>query len=130
MLITGRIKEIIITAGGENIAPVAIEDKLKHECAAISNVMILGDDRRFLAAFITLKADMDMKTGLPTNVLIPESRAVFKKELNLDFKTTEEALSNPKVVEYIQKCIDKVNAKAVSRAAHLRKWKILPLDFS
>ena len=55
MYITGRIKELIITAGGENVAPVPIEDIIKEECPAISNCMLIGDKRKFLAMLITLK---------------------------------------------------------------------------
>lgn len=61
--ITGRIKEIIIGAGGENIAPVPIEDNFKVICAACSNIMIVGEMQRFMAAIITLKVDVDLKTG-------------------------------------------------------------------
>jgi hypothetical protein len=50
-----------------------------------------------LAALITLKADMDMSTGKPTNKLIPEVRALFQKELSLDIKTTDEAIANENV---------------------------------
>jgi long-chain-fatty-acid--CoA ligase ACSBG len=50
--ITGRIKELIITAGGENIAPVLIEHLFKEECPIVSNIMIVGDDRKFLSAII------------------------------------------------------------------------------
>jgi len=53
--ITGRIKELIITAGGENVAPVPIEDTLKRECPAISNCMLVGDHRKFNSIVITLK---------------------------------------------------------------------------
>ena len=71
--ITGRIKELIITAGGENIAPVPIEENFKFECPACSNIMLLGEQKRFMAALITFKVDTDLKTGIPTNKLIPEA---------------------------------------------------------
>ncbi len=70
---TGRIKELIITAGGENIAPVPIEENFKFECPACSNIMLLGEQKRFMAALITFKVDTDLKTGIPTNKLIPEA---------------------------------------------------------
>ena len=53
--ITGRYKELIITAGGENIAPVPIEDAIKEVCGGIANVMMVGDQRKFNVALITLK---------------------------------------------------------------------------
>lgn len=67
--ITGRIKELIIGAGGENIAPVPIEDKFKGECPACSNIMMIGEARRFMSAIISFKVDVDMKTGQPSKNL-------------------------------------------------------------
>ena len=53
--ITGRIKDIIITAGGENVAPTVVERLILDACPALSNAMIVGDRRRFLSALFTLK---------------------------------------------------------------------------
>jgi len=62
LMITGRIKELIITAGGENVAPVLIEDAFKNKCIACSNIMCIGENQRFIAALITLKVDIDTET--------------------------------------------------------------------
>ncbi len=64
--ITGRIKELIIGAGGENIAPVPIEDNFKEICPPCSNIMMVGEQQRFMAALITFKVDVDPKTGQPS----------------------------------------------------------------
>merc|ERR1719181_2728196 len=53
--ITGRYKELIITAGGENIAPVPIEDCIKKHCLAISYVIMIGDKKKFNTCLVTLK---------------------------------------------------------------------------
>ena len=53
LYVTGRIKELIITAGGENIAPLIIEDNFKEACVPCSNIMVIGENQRFLCAFIT-----------------------------------------------------------------------------
>ena len=76
--ITGRIKELIITAGGENIAPVPIEDNFKLQCPACSNIMLIGENQRFMAALITFKVEIDLTTGLATNMLLPEVKNYFK----------------------------------------------------
>ena len=72
--ITGRIKELIITAGGENVAPVPIEDNFKLACPACSNIMLVGENQRFMAALITFKVDIDMLTGLPSKNLLSETK--------------------------------------------------------
>lgn len=77
--ITGRIKELIITAGGENVAPVPIEDAFKAECPACSNIMLVGENQRFMGALITFKVDIDMKTGLPSTNLTEDAVAYFKQ---------------------------------------------------
>lgn len=128
--ITGRIKELIITAGGENVAPVPIEDAFKVVFPACSNIMVLGENQRFMGAFITLKVEVDNKTGLPSKNLTPEAIAYLQKETGQTFKTSDEAIADPKVNELVRKCIDQTNKRSVSRAAHIRKFKMLPVDFS
>jgi long-chain-fatty-acid--CoA ligase ACSBG len=128
--ITGRIKELIITAGGENIAPVPIEDNFKKISPIVSNIMLVGEMQRFMGALITIKADIDLNTGVPSNKLAPEAKAFLKSELKLDLQTTDEACTNKEVQKYIQKCVEETNKLSVSRAAHIRKFKLLPIDFS
>lgn len=128
--ITGRIKEIIIGAGGENIAPVPIEDKFKEICPACSNIMIVGESQRFMSCLITFKVDVDPKTGQPSHELMPEAIALLKKEVGVDVKTSDEACTNEKVMAFMQKCVDETNSKSVSRAAHIRKFRLVTTDFS
>jgi long-chain-fatty-acid--CoA ligase ACSBG len=79
--ITGRIKELIITAGGENIPPIMIEDTVKEECPIISNIMVIGDNRRFLSAIIALKVKMNVKDNSPTNELTNECKMYLKNNV-------------------------------------------------
>ena len=83
-----------------------------------------------MAALITFKVDIDPASGNPSKTLLPDISKFFKNERNLDITTPDEACSNPKVIEYMNKCIERTNARAVSRAAHVRKIKLLPVDFS
>ena len=62
LYITGRLKEIVITAGGENIAPVPIEDTIKAELPMlISNCMLIGDKRKYLSILVTLKVSFNLE---------------------------------------------------------------------
>jgi long-chain-fatty-acid--CoA ligase ACSBG len=130
LFITGRIKELIITAGGENVAPVIIEDIFKENCPPCSNIMVIGENQKYLAALITFKVDIDPIKGIPSKNLTPEAKNFFKSHLNVNLKTSDEAVTNDKVQKFISECIDKTNSKAVSRAANIRKWKLLSEDFS
>ena len=67
MKITGRIKELIITAGGENVPPVLIEDAIKAATLAVSNVIVIGDKRKFLSALVSLKV---FKPRILTNKIV------------------------------------------------------------
>ena len=71
MKITGRIKELIITAGGENVSPVLIEDAVKGAMVAISNCMVIGDRQKYLTMLITLKSEVDKETGWPAPPPLP-----------------------------------------------------------
>merc|ERR1719327_2506427 len=73
--ITGRIKELIITAGGENCAPVLLEEAIKLRMKGISNCVMIGDKQKYLIALITLKLEPNATGGF-TNTLAPDAKAV------------------------------------------------------
>ena len=130
LFITGRIKELLITAGGENVAPVPIEQKIKDNLALVSNAIVIGDQRKFLSCLITIKSEIDMSNGKATDALAPEAAAILAA-IGSDASTVTEAINDPKVTEYIQAGIDVYNEKgAVSRAQNIRKWVFLPVDVS
>jgi len=83
-----------------------------------------------MSALITFKVDIDPKSGVPSRALTNEAINAIKQHCGLDIKTADEAIAEPKVAEYVKKCIEATNKKSVSRAAHIRKFKLLPDDFS
>lgn len=83
-----------------------------------------------MAALITFKVEINAKTGSVSNDLTTEAKLFFKNELGLELKTSDEACAESKVIEFVQKCIDATNKRSISRAAHIRKFKLLPVDFS
>jgi len=126
--ITGRYKELIITAGGENIAPVPIEDDIKKNCPAISNIMMVGDKMKYNTVLITLKCVGATGELQGTNILDGEA-----KEVNPKVTTTEEAAKCPIWNKYITDAITATNqnsAVCVSQPSRVQKFTILPRDFS
>lgn len=128
--ISGRKKELIITAGGENVAPVPIEDIFKALCPACSNIIVVGENRRFISALITFKVEIDLKAGKPTNTLTSETAEYITKHCGTTLKTSDEACKNAKVLQHIQQLVTSTNKKLISRAAQIRKFKLIPTDFS
>ncbi|XP_078533834.1 long-chain-fatty-acid--CoA ligase ACSBG2-like [Lissotriton helveticus] len=131
LTITGRIKEIVITSGGENVPPVPIENALKEEVPIISNAVLIGDKRRFLSMLITLKCTMDPNTLQPGDDLTPDA-IQFCQQLGSDAKLVSEVVrsKDPAIYKAIQEGLDRVNQRAVSNAQRVQKWTILEKDFS
>lgn len=129
--VTGRIKEILITSGGENIPFLSIENCVKSECAAISNAFVVGDRRKFLTLLITLKTRLD-ENGSPCDALESETIS-WLKTIGLNFtKLSEVHSSGPhaKILSELQYAVDRANEKALSKAQRVQKFSILPTDFS
>lgn len=128
--ITGRLKELIVTSGGENVSPVPIENRLMELCPEISNAIVVGDKRNYLSCLICLKTEIDPVSGDP----MPElSKKVVEKskEIGSEAVTCEEAAADPKWHDYIGITIEKYNKEyAVSNAQCIRKWVILKNDIS
>ncbi|KAG9354120.1 hypothetical protein JZ751_012244, partial [Albula glossodonta] len=130
LFITGRIKELIITAGGENIPPVPIEDAMKEELPIISNAMLVGDKRKFLSVLLTLKCNID-DSGEPTDELAPTT-VDFWRQRGLTVARISDLTTkrHPAIFKAIQEGIDRVNIRATSNAQKVQKWMILERDFS
>jgi long-chain-fatty-acid--CoA ligase ACSBG len=129
--ITGRIKEILITAGGENVPPFIIEDMVKKELPCLSHVVLIGDRRKFLSCLVTLRLEVEEETLEPRSKLAP-STLEWCAAQGSKVQTLEDVLAGPELVvmEAIQAGIDRYNLRATSSAQRIQKWTILPTDFS
>ncbi|MFM6974026.1 MAG: AMP-dependent synthetase/ligase, partial [Agromyces sp.] len=112
--ITGRKKEIIVTAGGKNVAPAVLEDAIRSD-PLVSQVVVVGDQRPFIAALVTLDAEMLPVWLSNKGVTSPLS--------------PKEAATHPVVLEEVQRAVDRANDR-VSRAESIRKFVILDHDFT
>jgi len=112
--VTGRKKELIVTAGGKNVAPAVLEDRLRAH-PLISQCMVVGDGRPYIACLVTIDADA----------------LGFWKERHSRPATASAAdlAGDPALVAEIQAAVDDAN-KAVSRAESIRRFRILGADFT
>ncbi|KAK8807128.1 hypothetical protein WA158_003887 [Blastocystis sp. Blastoise] len=127
--VTGRIKELIVTAGGENIPPVLIETKIMELSNCFANVVVVGDKKKYLSCLISLKTNANPLNGEPTDKLAPASLREAAL-IGSTATTVQEAQNCPKFKAYIDGIISRYNEIAVSRAQNIRKWCILDRDLS
>ena len=113
LYITGRKKELIVTAGGKNVAPAVLEDRLRAH-PLVSQCMVVGDNQPFIASLITVDQDM-LKGWIAAN--------------NKSGATLDTLRNDPDLIAVIQTAVDEAN-KAVSKAESIRKFTILPSDFT
>jgi len=113
LYIVGRKKEIIVTAGGKNVAPAVLEDRLRAH-PLVSQCLVVGDNQPFIAALVTI--DQDALKGWVTN---------HKK----DGASMADLANDPDLIAVIQTAVDDAN-KAVSKAESIRKFTILTTDFT
>ena len=111
--ITGRKKELLVTAGGKNVAPAPLEDRLRAH-RLVSQALVVGDARPFITALITLDAD---------------TIAEWVAEQGLGPMSTTELTKSAAVRAEIQSAVDAAN-RSVSRAESIRQFALLPDDFT
>lgn len=112
LFITGRKKEIIVTAAGKNVAPAVLEDRLRST-PIVSQCMVVGDAQPFIAAIITID---------------PDEWVRFAARNGKDGVVADH-LEDPDLIAEVQRAVDIAN-KAVSKAESIRTFRILPEDFS
>ncbi|EST34578.1 long-chain fatty acid--CoA ligase [Streptomycetaceae bacterium MP113-05] len=113
LTITGRKKEILVTAGGKNVAPAVIEDRIRAH-ALIAECIVVGDGRPFVAALLTVDEEF-----LPR----------WAQQNGRAGLAHEELLADPELLAELQTAVDLGNAE-VSRAESVRKFRVLPLQFT
>ena len=113
LYIVGRKKELIVTAGGKNVAPAVLEDRLRAH-PLVSQCMVVGDNQPFIAALVTVDPDA-LKAWVANN----------KKE----GASMNDLVNDPDLIAVIQTAVDDAN-KAVSKAESIRKFTLLPTDFT
>mmetsp|Transcript_36903 Transcript_36903/g.68090 ORF Transcript_36903/g.68090 Transcript_36903/m.68090 type:complete len:730 (-) Transcript_36903:127-2316(-) len=126
--ITGRYKELIIGAGGENIAPVPVEENLKFVCPALANVMMVGDNRKYNVALISLQAE-----GATGEFPGGDDLAGVALQVSPGVTKVSQAMTDPTWLAYIQKGLDETNNNpniCQNNAWKIQKFKIVPRDFS
>ncbi|XP_027291946.2 long-chain-fatty-acid--CoA ligase ACSBG2 isoform X1 [Cricetulus griseus] len=131
LYITGRIKEFLITAGGENVSPVPIESLVKERIPIISNAMLHGCRLCFLVWVVLGQSETDQMSGEPLDKLSLEA-VNFCRALGSKAVTVSDIVKqrDPMVYTAIQCGIDMVNQEAASDGQRIRKWLILDKDFS
>ena len=110
--ITGRKKNILITAGGENIAPEMLENKI-NSIAGIEQAVVIGDHKKYLSALVSLSEDA----------------MVLAKNLGCDVKNLPDLSRCPKFKKYLEDEFGKVN-ETVARVQTIKKFEVLPSSFS
>merc|ERR1711907_693341 len=126
--ITGRYKELIIGAGGENIAPVPIEDQVKKSCDGIAEVMMIGDKRKYNVALITLKAK-----GANGEVPGTDDLDAGALRVNPEVTTISAAMKDKTWIEAVTAAVKSANDNpkiCPNNTFKIQKFTILPTNFS
>jgi long-chain acyl-CoA synthetase len=113
LYIVGRKKEIIVTAGGKNVAPAVLEDRLRSH-PLVSQCMVVGDNQPFIAALVTID---------------PDALKAWVANHKKDGASINDLINDPDLIAVVQTAVDEAN-KAVSKAESIRKFTILPVDFT
>eukprot|EP01083_Nonionella_stella_P113663 335129_1 len=123
--ITGRIKELIVTAGGENVAPVPVENYIKAVCPALSQVVMIGDKQKYCSVIVSVACEVG-SDGAPTSELQAHAKAI-----NPNIGTVEEAMVDPVWHQYIREGIKKYNSDetiCVSNSSRIQYFQLLHQD--
>ena len=113
LTITGRKKDLLVTAGGKNVAPGPLEEKIRaHQL--VGHAVVVGDGKPFISALVTLD---------------PEGLENWHSERGLPSRTIREAAADPEVAAAVQEAVDQANL-LVSKAESIRKFTLLDAEFT
>ncbi|MCE0764491.1 long-chain fatty acid--CoA ligase [Pseudonocardia kujensis] len=115
--ITGRKKELLVTAGGKNVAPAVLEDRLRAH-PLVGQCMVVGDGKPFIGALVTIDPEA-----------LPAWRERHGKAATDDPSSAADLVDDPELRGEIAAAVEEAN-QAVSRAEQIRKFRILPVDFT
>jgi long-chain acyl-CoA synthetase len=113
LFITGRKKELIVTAGGKNVAPAVLEDRLRAH-PLISQALVVGDARPYVAALLTVD---------------PDALAQWQEQHGYPSRSAADSTDDPMLLAELQAAVDSAN-QAVSKAEAVKRFAVLPTDFS
>jgi long-chain acyl-CoA synthetase len=113
LTITGRKKDLLVTAGGKNVAPGPLEEKIRSH-QLVGHAVVVGDGKPFISALVTLD---------------PEGLANWCSERDLPSRTIQEAAGDQQVVAAVQDAVDQANL-LVSKAESIRKFTLLDAEFT
>jgi long-chain acyl-CoA synthetase len=113
LTITGRKKDLLVTAGGKNVAPGPLEEKIRSH-QLVGHAVVVGDGKPFISALLTLD---------------PEGLANWCSERDLPSRTIQEAAGDQQVVAAVQDAVDQANLM-VSKAESIRKFTLLDAEFT
>lgn len=118
LVITGRVKDLLITSGGENVAPTLVESTLISAMPAISRAFAIGDQRKFISVLMIPAVD-------EKGTLVGPAAAV-----NPNITTGEEAVKDEVWKKYLEEGVKKANVEAISNASKVKQYRLLGMDFS
>lgn len=128
LYITGRRKELIITSGGENVAPTEIEDRIKKYCPLIDHAIVIGNNKKYLTVLLTLK--IEVAPDGDQTILFTKNAQNILKLIGSKSQNIIDAREDKIIKQYIDESIKKVNNEASSNVHTIKKWIILPNAFS
>jgi len=129
MTVVGRIKELIVTAGGEKVSPALIEQELQEVLPALSQCLVVGEKRKFIGLLVALKTNQKTESEqIYSNDLLTVDCTRIGTQIGSRATTYSEAVNDPKWNQYVEKGVETVNASSLGLTQPIRRWAWLPRE--